>query len=467
MQKSKLESESKSFAALRGQYKTFHYHGCHLSQGDGCVVLRFDFAIDGLCDFHPETVILTDNLRICNAIDTPTAQKIAFSLGLAELISYWKCACPPQVVIHCGTLTKQEQNWWKRLWFHGLGEFFYRNQIETAQNDFLRLDVREAACCAPPKAFECADLRLVPVGGGKDSCVTLDLLRQTGKPLMGFTVNDQPARAETFAAAGFAPEQMLRARRKIDPTLLLRNREGFLNGHTPFSAIVAFLGLFAAYLVGADEIVLSNEASANESSVLGTDINHQYSKSFAFERDFHAYVRKSIGVPIRYFSLLRPFHELQIAKQFAALPQFHRAFKSCNVGSKQNIWCGKCAKCLFVALILAPFLPPDALAAIFGKDMFDDPDLLSEFRALLGQSQAKPFECVGTVNEAAAALGLTIARYESQSLPLPRLLAACRAFALPPHAAARLLGDFNPENLIPPMLQSQIERMFSFVRGSA
>lgn len=107
-----------------------------------------------------------------------------------------------------------------------------------------------------------------------------------------------------------------------------------MNGHTPFSAIVAFLSFYTAYLIGAEHIVLSNESSANEGNLSGASVNHQYSKSFAFEHDFQQYAHKNLMPDIHYFSLLRPFNELQIAKYFAALPQYHAVFRSCNAGSK-------------------------------------------------------------------------------------------------------------------------------------
>jgi len=434
---------TKQFEDLRARFGTFHYHDYHIMQAPGRIVLQFDFSIDGLCGFRPVTTIDTDGLPLRNACDGPVARDLAFALGLVELVSYWKCACPPVVKIHCGALDTQEIAWWKRLWYHGLGEFFYRNGIETDIDSFVTVECDAVSRVRlPDSAFRPAGLSLVPVGGGKDSCVTLQLLKELGRPLYGFTVNDQPARAETFAAAGFAPGRLLRAHRTIGPALLARNAEGFLNGHTPFSAVVAFLGLYCAWLLGAGELVLSNEASANEASVPGTDVNHQYSKSYQFERDCNVWLARRLGLPIRYFSLLRPFHELQIARQFAALPQYHHAFKSCNAGSKRNAWCGRCAKCLFVYLMLAPFLPEARMTAIFGENLLEKPELAGEFAALLGTTHEKPFECVGTVEEARAALDLLAGR---------------------PERAQKLLCSWNPAHNIPAEFMPAAERMHAYV----
>ncbi|MDR1465222.1 MAG: hypothetical protein LBJ11_08000 [Oscillospiraceae bacterium] len=446
------------FEQLRAAYPVFRYENYRVTREEDSLLLRFDFAIDGLGGFHPETRIFLGNLPLRNPLDSPVLRELVFSLGLVEAVSYWKCACPPRFIVACGGLAGEDRAWWKRLWYHGLGEFFYRNGIKTDEEHFLALEC-SAGASPPAFSYQEGGLSLIPVGGGKDSCVTLELLREAGRQLMGFTVNDQPARRQTFAAAGFPPEQMLRVQRMIDPALLRRNAEGFWNGHTPFSAVVAFLGLIGAYLIGAGELILSNEASANEASVPGTDVNHQYSKSFAFERDMNDYIGRRFRLPIRYFSLLRPFHELQIARQFAALPQYHDVFRSCNAGSKQNVWCGSCAKCLFVALMLAPFLPPDALWRIFGADLLDAPQLREDLRGLLGQGETKPFECVGTIQEAQAALCLAKASYRADGLPLPLLLRELEAPAMTETAALALLRERNPEHMVPAEFRECVERM--------
>ncbi len=205
--------------------------------------------------------------------------------------------------------------------------------------------------------------------------------------------------------------------------MLELNAEGFLNGHTPFSALVAFSSLIAAYLYGVKYIALSNESSANESTVAGSDVNHQYSKSFEFERDFHEYERDFIGSGIHYFSLLRPLSEFQIAEYFSRQEAYHAVFRSCNAGSKQDIWCGHCPKCLFVFLILSPFLSHQRLVEIFGTDLTDDASMQEDFEKLIGMGKEKPFECVGSRDEVNAAICLTIERMEQDGEPLPRLLA--------------------------------------------
>ncbi len=181
-------------------------------------------------------------------------------------------------------------------------------------------------------------------------------------------------------------------------------RKGYLNGHTPFSAIVAFSSTAAAFLSGRRMIALSNETSANETTVRGSFVNHQYSKSYEFEQDFQNYIGQITTSDIHYFSFLRPLAEIEIAALFAQCRDYHRVFLSCNRGSKKGIWCCDCPKCLFVYIILSPFLPEEELVGIFGEKLLDKPSLEKDFRELAGIDENKPFECVGTRSEVGCAL---------------------------------------------------------------
>lgn len=451
------------FEDLRKQYPVFSYDDYTITRAGTRVRLTFHFSVKGLCRFAPTTEIETENLNLLNDPDSPLARRVVFALGMVELVSYWKAACPKRVEVHCGALSDEDIHFWKRLYFRGLSEFFYRNGIRATEDDFMEL---VSVCKHTPKAenipaFRSAGLRLVPVGGGKDSCVTASLLHGDPEKNRFFTVNDQKARTDTVLAAGYTEKEMVRAYRTIDRTLLDLNAKGFLNGHTPFSAIVAFLSYYCAYLIGATDIVLSNEASANESNIAGTEVNHQYSKSYDFECDFAAYCARRLTDEIRYFSLLRPFTELQIAKQFAALPQYHETFRSCNRGSKQNVWCGKCAKCLFVFSILSPFMDYDRLCEIFGADLLDDRDLLADFEGLCGFAPVKPFECVGTASEIVAALWMTAEKLQNEGRKLPALLAHFCARAQRPDENP--LQYWNPQHNIPAAFLPAVKEMYRFV----
>lgn len=264
---------------------------------------------------------------------------------------------------------------------------------------------------------------LIPIGGGKDSACTIEMMKKSKHPLKTYIINPRGATLETVRVSGLSMEDSIHAKRSLDARMLSLNKEGYLNGHTPFSALVAFSSLITAYLHDLKYIALSNESSANESTVAGSSVNHQYSKSFKFEQDFHNYEKQFIQSGIHYFSMLRPLSEFQIAAYFAKATAYHDIFRSCNVGSKQDIWCGHCPKCLFVFLILSPFLSHQRLVEIFGTDLLNDASMQDDFEKLIGLQDEKPFECVGSRDEVNAAICQTIEQMEEKQETLPLLFA--------------------------------------------
>lgn len=457
-------TNQQKFNSFRSEYSEFIYRSYSLTKEDDGIHIQYNFEIPGLCEFHPTTRIATDNLNIINKWNSETAEKLVFSLGMVELVSYWKCACPPKVKVLCGGLDEDDKNWWKRLYLSGLGEFFYRNEITTDFDSFMQIEA-PAPSERDDEKYNCADINLIPVGGGKDSDVTLELLSGFRDKNMMFTVNNQGARTDAVLAAGYTENNIVKTYRTISPELLERNKEGFFNGHTPFSAIVAFLSLYCSYLIGGKYIVLSNEASANEGNVEDAEVNHQYSKSFEFESDFYNYVAKNLVPEIHYFSILRAFNELQIAKKFAACNHYHPVFRSCNVGSKKNIWCCNCAKCLFVYGILSPFIERNELVKIFGEDLLDKESLKDIFDGLVGFSPVKPFECVGTQEEIRFALSLAAENYKREGIELPVLLKYYSEKVDTESIAADnyLLKEFENENHIPQEFITAVKEMYDYV----
>ena len=426
-------TQEEKYESLRKAYPEFVYESYKYNvQPDGLHIM-FSFRI-GEHRFTPQSFIPARPF-LDFAQPKETLDLLVFNIGMIELISYWKCACPPTVRVPCSTLDDRQAAFWRKLYWHGLGEFFYVNCIQETPTGFLNLQSSGASHSSPklgevPKGRRSVSY-LVPIGGGKDSVVSLELLRSAaGVKVVPLIMNPRGATVGCIEAAGYTVDDVLVIRRTIDPHLLELNAQGFLNGHTPFSAMLAFYTLLAAQLSGIPNIALSNESSANESTVLGSDVNHQYSKSLDFENDFRAYVSglstlNSKLSTLNYFSLLRPLSELQIAMLFSRHEKYFDVFRSCNVGSKQDIWCGHCAKCLFAYIILSPFIPPARLSAIFGKNMLDDPAMQTEFDQLTGHAATKPFECVGTVSEVNSALSMTLARWYGGT-ERPRLLADYR-----------------------------------------
>jgi hypothetical protein len=420
------------FIELREKHPVFTYERYEITDSQDTITIQFYFTLGDFKTFSPKWKFLKKHIEI-NYEKEEIVNKLAFHLGLVELISYWKCACPPLVKIKAGYLDKEQIDWWKMQYFLGLGEFFYTNGIETSVEDFMKVEVDSEApfdysdgassIKSDSEDFFRTEFEksgsLIPVGGGKDSNVTMELLSDRKSSNLCYMINHKEASERCAAIAGYSEEEVLIVNRTLDANMLALNKEGYLNGHTPFSAIVAFSSVLSAYLFDKKYVVLSNEASANESTVEGTMVNHQYSKSFKFESDFNSYEEQYVGSSIHYFSLLRPFSELQIAKFFAKHDKYFDIFRSCNVGSKVDKWCGGCPKCLFVYIILSPFIDPERMKEIFGKDLLNDKSLIPTFDKLIGLVPEKPFECVGTVDEANTAICMTIQKLEAEQKELP------------------------------------------------
>lgn len=442
------------YLKFRADHPTFIYRSYSISETPSSVEVEYDFEIEGLAQFRPtwsfpkpESVTISDDIAF---------ERIIFSLGMAEAVSYWKAACSPEMRVDCGELSPEQIQWWKKLYYLGLGEFFYVNGIQADADTFI--SIVQNGCFSGKSEPEKRELKgcLVPIGGGKDSALTIETLVHSGMDCKCYAINKRCSISATVETAGLAENALITAKRGFDRSLISLNNAGYLNGHTPFSSIVAFSAEAVAYLHNLRYIVLSNESSANESTVAGLSVNHQYSKSFEFESDFHGYEEKFLRTGISYFSFLRPLSEFQIAKMFVAHRKYLPIFRSCNLGSKvsPDIWCSDCPKCLFVALILSPFLKAEELPGIFGRDLLNDEKMLRYFMELIGKSEHKPFECVGSIDEVNLAVNLAISRHECCGDVLPLLFEEYKKMGLySPEAAMKkereYCRQYNEQNLLP------------------
>ena len=400
----RTDNQSK-FDTLRDTFSTFTFERQTVKLENGVLSLAFDFTLDDCYHFQPTLEIPARPFFNWDAIPAEQLEALAFQIGMTELVSYWKIACPKKVVVKPFALTASQKAFWKKLYYNGLGEFLYLNGITVSEEELMDL-VSEGEKPSAQVEVSLEEKTLVPVGGGKDSVVTLECLRGE-MPVIPLIVNPRGATLNCVKTAGYQEDEFIVINRTLDPTMLKLNVEGYLNGHTPFSALLAFISLLVAFGSRSRYIALSNENSANESTVPGTNINHQYSKSIEFESDFRNYVAENLNLEVQYFSFLRPLSELQIASLFARYEAYHPVFRSCNVGSKTDSWCGHCPKCLFTWIILSPFLSRQQLTSIFGKDLMADASLQPILEELNGTAAVKPFECVGTVEEVQACLKAT------------------------------------------------------------
>jgi hypothetical protein len=413
--------------------REFRYQGFATDPERGLLACRY--SLDGR-DFV-ERVTLGPGPRW----DTPAAQAAARLVFLLAGVSYYKTAAPPVIDLGTTALTDAERAFLRDFYLQGLGEYAYKNDLNLSD---LRIEAPTAPTAPTPATVAPAPAAsggpgglgraLVPFGGGIDSVVTVEGVRKVAADVALFVVSrpgDRFAAIERPAEVSGLP--VVRAGREIDPQLLRSAELGFRNGHVPVTGVISAIAVLAAVLDDRDVVVMSNEWSASVPTLeyRGEPVNHQYSKSAAFEAAFRDVLAADpAGLPT-YFSALRDRTELWVGDKLAALTEYHATFRSCNkafiidTARRLDHWCGTCDKCCFIDLILAPFMSAEQLRDVFaadggGGEPLDNPELAPRFEALLG-SGTKPFECVGEVNECRAAAVLAARRPDRAGAAAPLL----------------------------------------------
>jgi UDP-N-acetyl-alpha-D-muramoyl-L-alanyl-L-glutamate epimerase len=342
--------------------------------------------------------------RQLSAPESAALDRVFRMLLLACGVSYYKAFAPPRITVSAFPLEPATATFFTEFYTKGLAEFAYRNGIDLASRLHIAADAVEA-----PSAIGITLPRrtCVPVGGGKDSIVTVECLKRAEEPLVLFSLGTAAPIDATIRQSGLPS---IRVTRRLDPTLFDLNAAGALNGHVPITGILSMIVLACAIICGFDTIAMSNEHSASAPNITadGVDVNHQWSKSFAFEQALQRHLVRHVVDGINYFSFLRPLTEVAIARRFAHQPAYLPIFRSCNTAFRQAVetrptnWCCDCPKCRFVYLALAPFVAKPQLIATFGRDLLDDPAQTDGFAELGGLRRFKPFECVGEIEESAA-----------------------------------------------------------------
>jgi hypothetical protein len=416
-------------------FHAFRFLSRELDRG-GRVTLRY--ALDEEVHFVEELQLPTEEELSDAELDR--VDGLLALLHWVAGVSYFKTAAPPEVSCEAGAPPPATAALLEALYSEGLGEFAYANGLAALPRPrFPRGRAPDTA-----SAGEEPRLRrmLVPVGGGKDSAVALEIARRSGAEVALFSIGNPPPIARTIEVAGL---DHLLARRRLDPQIFELNRSGALNGHIPITAIVSCVALLTAALRGFDTVVMANERSASSGNLVwdGVEINHQFSKGLAAERLLRAALAET-AQELELFSVLRPASELAIARAFARLERYHPAFTSCNAIFRMDpqlraaSWCCDCPKCRFVFLAMAPFSDPAHLRAVFGRDLLADERQFAGFALLTATGGHKPFECVGEEEESLAAVRMLAADVRWRDHVVVRRLVA---EVLPKFPAAT--GDFE------------------------
>lgn len=356
----------------------------------------------------------------CAGGDPDVVERILGTLHVFAGVSYYKTSLPRTIEVG-HPVSPADAAFFQTVYEKGLGELFFKNGIDPKGIVSFEPNMEGGVSLSPTKAGNASKKKLrvlCPFGGGKDSVVTAMLLKEAGHDVTLLRVGAHGAIDALASALGLP---LLVVDRRLDPLLFELNAKGALNGHVPITAILSALATLVAETAGFDLVAFSNERSASDANLTWNDaeINHQWSKSLEFEKAFRRHLAETCGTSVEYASLLRPWSEIRIVKEFvrfdAALPLFTSCNKNWKIktekaGSRkqkaESLWCRNCPKCAFTGLLLAAFLPREKIIALQGGDVLTEKGLHATYRELLGLEGHKPFECVGTPHETAAAFHL-------------------------------------------------------------
>lgn len=389
-------------------HQTFKFLDWNLDQSNYKLILNYEIESIGLVSevlYFPRFDVLNYSVERIDAI-----KKACDLLHLLCGVSYYKSGLAENIYFDNKKPTKEMAKFLQKTWKNGLAEMAYENGISLKNRIRIPFDENLTRESNEIKSRQRA---LVPIGGGKDSMVTIEELKALDKSFDLFMVGDSQLIKNV---ANHTKIKLIQVSRKIDEKLIKYNKKGAFNGHVPITSINSAIAVLTSLLLNYDSIIFSNERSADSANTINLDgelVNHQYSKSLEFENDFRDILNKEISPNINYFSMQRPYSELAILEKFSKSPQHFHSFSSCNrnfhiAGSKNKntLWCGDCPKCRFVFLGLTAFVDKECLIEIFGSNLLNEPSQEQGFAELLGLKGFKPFECVGEIEESQMAFNL-------------------------------------------------------------
>ncbi len=338
--------------------------------------------------------------------DREVFDKALFLAFLLIGVSYYKTFPVKEARIASGVIDEVQADFMNHVYQEGLGQFAY-------ENDLGRDDLVHFAPSSPDQKSHLpysGNGLLSLQSGGKDSLLSAALLEDAGKTFTSFYVSSSDTHPAILDGVG---EALVVVKRLIDRESLIKAaQEGGKSGHIPVTYIVLSIALLQTILLNKKTVLASigHEGEEPREWIGDLPVNHQWSKTWAAEQLFSDYVEKYVSADIQIGSALRRYSELRIGELFAekAWAHYGHDFSSCNLANYMQgadnttlRWCGECPKCANSFLLFAPFIEPNELKSLFGgQDLFAKPLLAETFKGLLSiDGVAKPFECVGEIDE--------------------------------------------------------------------
>ena len=162
---------------------------------------------------------------------------------------------------------------------------------------------------------------------------------------------------------------------------------------------------------GHTEVALGITRSTDEHNLVwdanGERINYLWGMSSAAEQLLHDYLRSELVANVSMFHILRPVYDVSV---FTLLDRDLHAVPSTHSCARVKPWCGRCAKCIYVWMSYAAWLPEPTIAETFEIAPLDVTENRILLRKMLGLESYKPTDCVGTVSEARLAYAMCRAR---------------------------------------------------------
>lgn len=343
--------------------------------------------------------------------ESTESEKLVRALHLALGISYYKAFFPPEME-HPYKMTAVESDFWNTIYKNGLGEFIYTNKLSS--ETLAKFSAQEGLETEVESETFWNNSAILGIGGGKDSIVAGEILKEIGVEIKGFVLATGDNTGLTKQVSDVMGVDLLVISRIIDQQIIeINNIPGSYNGHIPISVIFALAGALLSTATGNRYIVVANEASSSipQTEWEGQNINHQWSKSIDFERLFQDYLRAYITPELHYFSAVRPLSSVAVAKIFAGYPSYFEVFTSDNshfkIHQKERThprWNPESTKSLSSYILLAPWLSEEDLLRTFGQNYLDNSDLEHMCSSLLGENGQVVLDCVGTPEELKASL---------------------------------------------------------------
>ncbi len=457
----------KKYLSIRENYPDFYFKNFDFKKRGQDFFINFYFEVPSKEEkkkfkFCHLIKIKNIDLEKINKIPQETIENFIFNIGISEILNYWKLFCSKNIFLPF-FLSDEQLKFWKKFFIKSMGQYFFENEINFKEKNFLNFIVGEKEY--KKENIKLKDRYLLSLGEGKDSITSLEILKDYFKEKYNeklgiFLLNKNIFHEDIILISNI--KNKIFVERILDKKLFELNNKGFLNGHIPITGIYSFIGSFVALIFDYKNLVFSNEKSTFEGNVkyLGTVINHQWSKTFQFENLFRDYLNNFLIEGLNYFSLQRPLYEIEIARIFKNFPQYFYSFSSCNIVKKitnksifNKKWCGKCPKCLFVFILLYPFLGKEETIKIFGKNLFKDKSLKPLLEKMLGLKGFKPFECLGTKKEIELGLYLSLLKTKEEGKKLPFLLSFFENYMLKNDKnikrSVNILTSFDKKNNIP------------------